>query len=362
MLAPSPVDSAEVGARPRASRAAVPQVPAADSGAGHGDPARVRLDQLRLLVDGDQVRDRRAATRKGGRGRVADRAIHTPDFAAARLRFAAAGRRDRRRAAPHRVPEASAAGAGGDRHRAARRRRAARRSRSRASEWTSSASGKDRSQEPAFRNARRGQPWHGPVYFRKETEPYMTIAMRSGSDAGPVTIADVNLKFIWDVVSRIKIGDKGKAYVVDGNGFLIADPDIGLVLRKTDLSHLPHVKAAGAKQELRRARDALRRSRGHAGADVVRADRIARLESVRRAAGRHRVRKAQRLGPQYAAPAGGGPRCSPPSARCGWRAGWCARSARWTRARGGSAPAISISRSSCAPATSSRGSPISSTG
>ena len=110
-------------------------------------------------------------------------------------------------------------------------------------------SGKDRSQEPAFRNAKRGQPWHGPVYFRKETEPYMTIAMRSGGDAGPVTVADVNLKFIWDVVSRIKIGDKGKAYVVDVNGFLIADPDIGLVLRKTDLSHLPHVKAASAKQD-----------------------------------------------------------------------------------------------------------------
>jgi hypothetical protein len=72
----------------------------------------------------------------------------------------------------------------------------------------------------------------------------MTIAIRSGSDTGPVTIADVNLKFIWDVVSRIKIGDKGKAYVVDRNGFLIADPDIGLVLRKTDLSALPHVKAA----------------------------------------------------------------------------------------------------------------------
>src|SRR5438876_5110236 len=105
-------------------------------------------------------------------------------------------------------------------------------------------SGKDRSEEPAFRNAKRGKPWFGPVYFRKETEPYMTIAIRSGSSTGPVTIADVNLKFIWDVVSRIKIGDKGKAYVVDANGFLVADPDIGLVLRKTNLSNLPHVKAA----------------------------------------------------------------------------------------------------------------------
>src|ERR1022692_4620137 len=104
-------------------------------------------------------------------------------------------------------------------------------------------SGADRSNEPAFRSARRGTPWFGPVYFRKETEPYMTIAIRS-SDNGPLTIAEVNLKFIWDVVSRIKIGEKGKAYVVDGNGFLIADPDIGLVLRKTNLAQLPHVKAA----------------------------------------------------------------------------------------------------------------------
>ena len=107
-------------------------------------------------------------------------------------------------------------------------------------------SGKDRSQEAAFQRARRGKPWFGPVYFRKETEPYMTIAIRSGSDNGPVTVAEVNLKFIWDVVTRIKIGDKGKAYVVDGNGFLVADPDIGLVLRKTNLSNLPHVKAATA--------------------------------------------------------------------------------------------------------------------
>jgi signal transduction histidine kinase len=110
------------------------------------------------------------------------------------------------------------------------------------------ASGRDRSAEPAFRNAKRGQPWYGPVYFRKETEPYMTVAMRSGGDKSPVTVAEVNLKFIWDVVSRIKIGDKGKAYVVDAGGHLIADPDIGLVLRKTSLAELAHVKAAGGVQ------------------------------------------------------------------------------------------------------------------
>ncbi len=103
---------------------------------------------------------------------------------------------------------------------------------------------KDRAQDPAFLNAKRGQPWFGPVYFRKETEPYMTVATRSGGPGSPVTVAELNLKFIWDVVSRIKIGEKGKAYVVDSRGLLVADPDIGLVLRKTNMSALPHVKAA----------------------------------------------------------------------------------------------------------------------
>jgi len=105
-------------------------------------------------------------------------------------------------------------------------------------------SGRDWSQEPAFKNARPGQTWYGPVYFRKETEPYMQIAVRSAREGGAVTVADVNLKFIWDVVTRIRVGQKGKAYVVDSTGHLVADPDIGLVLRKTDMAPLEQVKAA----------------------------------------------------------------------------------------------------------------------
>ncbi|HXX84518.1 MAG TPA: ATP-binding protein [Casimicrobiaceae bacterium] len=107
-------------------------------------------------------------------------------------------------------------------------------------------SGKDRSQEPAFRNSKQGQPWFSPVYFKKDSEPYITIAIRSGSDV--VTIADVNLKFIWDVIWRIRIGDNGKAYVVDANGFLVADPDIVAVLQKRNLLQLLHVKAAIEKK------------------------------------------------------------------------------------------------------------------
>src|SRR5207249_10151530 len=104
-------------------------------------------------------------------------------------------------------------------------------------------SGTDASREPKFLEPKAGRIFHGPVYFRKESEPYMTIALGGGRSAG-VTVAEVNLKFIWDVVSKIKIGKAGHAYVVDSRGHLIAHPDISLVLKKTDLSKLAQVKAA----------------------------------------------------------------------------------------------------------------------
>jgi signal transduction histidine kinase/CheY-like chemotaxis protein len=111
--------------------------------------------------------------------------------------------------------------------------------------------GTDFSGEPKFREAMAHKRYYGDVYFREDSEPYMTLALAGRRDAG-VSIAEVNLKFIWDVVSQIKVGESGHAYVVDGSGRLIAHPDISLVLRKTDLSHLAQVQAAraGAKDVL----------------------------------------------------------------------------------------------------------------
>ncbi len=107
-------------------------------------------------------------------------------------------------------------------------------------------SGTDRSAEPQFQEARARRRHVSPVYFRKESEPYLTLAISgSGRNAG-VTVAEVNLKFIWDVISRLKVGKAGAAYVIDSRGLLIAHPDIGLVLRKSDLSGLAHVAAARA--------------------------------------------------------------------------------------------------------------------
>ncbi|WP_298879723.1 ATP-binding protein [uncultured Bradyrhizobium sp.] len=105
-------------------------------------------------------------------------------------------------------------------------------------------SGIDLSGDPKFTEAVAHKVYYGPVYFRRESEPYMTLALAGARKDAGVSIAEVNLKLIWDVVSQIKVGQHGHAYVVGPEGRLIAHPDISLVLRNTDMSGLEQVRAA----------------------------------------------------------------------------------------------------------------------
>src|SRR5262245_52888811 len=76
----------------------------------------------------------------------------------------------------------------------------------------------------------------------------MTLAMAGARRDAGVSVAEANLKFIWDVVSQIKVGKKGQAFVIDSRGRLIAHPDISLVLRNTDLSRLDYVAKARSSE------------------------------------------------------------------------------------------------------------------
>jgi signal transduction histidine kinase len=93
------------------------------------------------------------------------------------------------------------------------------------------------------------------VYFRRESEPYMTLSLAGTRKDAGVSIAEVNLKLIWDVVSQIKVGEGGHAYVVGEQGRLIAHPDISLVLRNTDMSKLLQVQAAQSGTAVANAED-----------------------------------------------------------------------------------------------------------
>jgi signal transduction histidine kinase len=109
------------------------------------------------------------------------------------------------------------------------------------------ASGTDYSRDPLFSDALAHKISFSPVYFRNESEPYLTIAIAASGRNPGVTVADVNLKLIWDVIRGLQIGRNGYAYVVDRQGRLIAHPDISLVLRNTSFAMLPQV-AAGLRE------------------------------------------------------------------------------------------------------------------
>ena len=94
--------------------------------------------------------------------------------------------------------------------------------------------GTDRSGEPAVVGARAARLWYGPVTFHLNSEPFMTIAITGNRKAAGVAAAEVNLKLIWDVISGIRVGDTGQAFIVDQPGRLIAHPDMDRVLRGTD--------------------------------------------------------------------------------------------------------------------------------
>ena len=105
-------------------------------------------------------------------------------------------------------------------------------------------SGVDFAADPRFAEAVANKVWYGPINFRRGSEPYFTLSVAHARKPPSVTSVEVNLKLIWDVVTGIRVGDKGYAYIVDKSGKLLAHPDMSLVLRATDMTKLPQVERA----------------------------------------------------------------------------------------------------------------------
>ncbi len=96
-----------------------------------------------------------------------------------------------------------------------------------------------------FKKTAAKKRYISPVYIDETTsEPMMIIA-------DPVTdlfddymgtlVAELNLKFMWDLMGTISIGENGVAYVVEKQGYLIAYRDIAPVLKRENLSHIREV-------------------------------------------------------------------------------------------------------------------------
>lgn len=90
-----------------------------------------------------------------------------------------------------------------------------------------------------------GRRYIGSVYIDDKTsEPLILLAIPVTTVLGEYqgTLAtEVNLKFIWDLVDQIQVGDTGYVYVVDSQGNLVAYRDTTLVLQGANASHISEV-------------------------------------------------------------------------------------------------------------------------
>ena len=114
-------------------------------------------------------------------------------------------------------------------------------------------SGTDYSKEAKFTETLAKKIYYGPVYLRRESEPYMTLGLAGRPDAG-VSVVELNLKRMWDIVQHTKVGDRGVAYVVDAEGRIIAHPDVGVGRSLRDLSPLAQVQEARTTASMGSAR------------------------------------------------------------------------------------------------------------
>ena len=89
---------------------------------------------------------------------------------------------------------------------------------------------------PLAARARADGVAYGDTYFKDGSEPYVSVAVRDAGSDRRVTQAEVNLKFVGDLIREIRFGRDGRAYVVDAESHLVAHPDIRHVLRRTVVS------------------------------------------------------------------------------------------------------------------------------
>lgn len=115
----------------------------------------------------------------------------------------------------------------------------------------------DFSADDKFKVAVANKVYYGPVSFRHGSEPFMTLSVAGTRRDAGVSVAEVNLTHIWDVVHQIRVGRSGRVYVVGPQGMLIAHPDISLVLRNTGMSQLSQVQTARADLETPNSEHAL---------------------------------------------------------------------------------------------------------
>lgn len=95
---------------------------------------------------------------------------------------------------------------------------------------------RDRRSEEMFQIIQSGRIYLSQVSISDLSEPLITIAVPLAKNKGySAILAEINLKFLLDVVRNIEIEVGGSAYVVDQKGYIIAHPNPSLVFGRLNV-------------------------------------------------------------------------------------------------------------------------------
>ena len=89
----------------------------------------------------------------------------------------------------------------------------------------------------------RSVTW-GAVTTTETSEPWVTLAtpLSSAADGRLLVVGVLNLKELWALTADVRLGQGGRAYIVDRRGKLIAADDASLVLKRLSLIDRPLVR------------------------------------------------------------------------------------------------------------------------
>jgi PAS domain S-box-containing protein len=111
---------------------------------------------------------------------------------------------------------------------------------------------KNQSKSQMFEVASRGNAYYGEFHLTKDMVPTMEIAVPveefKGKRVG-VLSAKIHLRYLWNLIPQLQIGQEGSTYVVDKKGNLIAHPDTRRVLLRHNVRALPMVEQVVSGKE-----------------------------------------------------------------------------------------------------------------
>ena len=93
-----------------------------------------------------------------------------------------------------------------------------------------------------------GAIFYSPIFFNETTgEPVLEMSVPivdlRTQEPQEILIAEMKLKFLWHLLSTIKIGNNGTAYMTDGDGRVVVHPNRSIVLKNTriDIPKIPRI-------------------------------------------------------------------------------------------------------------------------